>query len=231
MGKADICHRGLTEAIVGMRKEEALALVQSMLDSGADPRAVLDQAKDAMTELGRPLRVRGGVHPRAHHGRRDHEGNLRRAQNRTSRVLARAEKRGAVVIATVQGDIHDIGKDIVVMMLDVNGYEVHDLGVDVPVETVVEAIREHKPGGRRPLRPAHTVLRLDEGDGRCHHGRRAARPGQDHGRRRAGGPAGAGTTPVPTAGAATSPSPSSWRRSGREGRRDGRDRRGAVQAA
>ena len=45
----------------------------------------------------------------------------------------------------MKGDIHDIGKDIVVMMLDINGYEVYDLGVDVPHETFVEAIKEHKP--------------------------------------------------------------------------------------
>ncbi len=43
----------------------------------------------------------------------------------------------------MQGDIHDIGKDIVVMMLDINGYDVHDLGVDVSSEQFVAAIREH----------------------------------------------------------------------------------------
>ena len=42
-------------------------------------------------------------------------------------------KKGRVIIATVEGDIHDIGKDIVVTMLDINGYDVLDLGVDVPV--------------------------------------------------------------------------------------------------
>ena len=50
-----------------------------------------------------------------------------------------------MIIATVEGDIHDIGKDIVVTMLDINGYEVLDLGVDVPVAKVVEAAREFKP--------------------------------------------------------------------------------------
>jgi 5-methyltetrahydrofolate--homocysteine methyltransferase len=45
----------------------------------------------------------------------------------------------------VKGDIHDIGKDIVVLMLDAKGYEVIDLGVDVPIDTVVQAVREHVP--------------------------------------------------------------------------------------
>lgn len=55
------------------------------------------------------------------------------------RTEAKKEK---VIIGTVAGDIHDIGKDIVVFMLDVNGYEVIDLGIDVPVDTFVSKIRE-----------------------------------------------------------------------------------------
>jgi 5-methyltetrahydrofolate--homocysteine methyltransferase len=45
----------------------------------------------------------------------------------------------------VKGDIHDIGKDIVVFLLDINGFEVHDLGVDVPAEKFVEAISQIQP--------------------------------------------------------------------------------------
>ena len=48
-----------------------------------------------------------------------------------------------MVIGTVQGDIHDIGKDIVALMLGMEGYSVHDLGIDVPVEDFVAAIEEH----------------------------------------------------------------------------------------
>jgi 5-methyltetrahydrofolate--homocysteine methyltransferase len=52
---------------------------------------------------------------------------------------------GKVIIATVAGDIHDIGKDIVVLMLDVNGFDVLDLGIDVPAEKIVEAIKDFQP--------------------------------------------------------------------------------------
>jgi methanogenic corrinoid protein MtbC1 len=55
------------------------------------------------------------------------------------------ERRGKVVIGTVEGDIHDIGKDIVSFMLDVNGFEVLDLGVDVPAQKFTEAIRDFQP--------------------------------------------------------------------------------------
>lgn len=53
--------------------------------------------------------------------------------------------KGTVVLATVQGDVHDIGKMIVGAMLTAAGYEIHDLGSDVPNEKVIEAVRENKP--------------------------------------------------------------------------------------
>ncbi|MGA2528750.1 MAG: corrinoid protein [Acidimicrobiales bacterium] len=53
--------------------------------------------------------------------------------------------RGTVVIGTVKGDVHDIGKNIVAIMLKGSGFTVHDLGVDVPAERFVEAIKEHQP--------------------------------------------------------------------------------------
>jgi 5-methyltetrahydrofolate--homocysteine methyltransferase len=54
-------------------------------------------------------------------------------------------KLGKVVLGTVRGDIHDIGKDIVGFLLEVNGFEVFDLGIDQPEERFVEAVKEHQP--------------------------------------------------------------------------------------
>jgi 5-methyltetrahydrofolate--homocysteine methyltransferase len=58
---------------------------------------------------------------------------------------ANVETRGKVVIATVKGDIHDIGKNIVGIMLKGAGYEVHDVGIDVPEDVIVEAVRNEAP--------------------------------------------------------------------------------------
>lgn len=55
------------------------------------------------------------------------------------------EAKGTVVIGTIEGDIHDIGKRIVATMLRVYGYEVHDLGRDVPIDEFVEKVKEIKP--------------------------------------------------------------------------------------
>ena len=58
---------------------------------------------------------------------------------------ANVETKGKFAIATVKGDIHDIGKNIVAILLKGAGYEVHDLGIDVPTEKVVEFVNEVKP--------------------------------------------------------------------------------------
>lgn len=52
---------------------------------------------------------------------------------------------GTAIIGTVQGDLHDIGKNLVAMMLEGTGFQVYDLGVDVPPERFVQAVQEHKP--------------------------------------------------------------------------------------
>ena len=57
----------------------------------------------------------------------------------------KSEKLGKVLIGTVAGDIHDIGKNIVSFLLEVNGFEVKDIGVDVPAKKFVEAIKEFEP--------------------------------------------------------------------------------------
>jgi corrinoid protein of di/trimethylamine methyltransferase len=63
------------------------------------------------------------------------------------KILEKKETKliGKVVIGTVEGDIHDVGKNLVKILLEVNGFEVVDLGVDVSVERFVEAVKRYKP--------------------------------------------------------------------------------------
>ena len=56
-----------------------------------------------------------------------------------------SDSKGKVLLGTVAGDIHDIGKDVVKFMLDANGFEVLDLGVDVPADKFIECLKEFKP--------------------------------------------------------------------------------------
>lgn len=135
----------LVAAIADMREEEALQLAQAMLDDGVDPQAVLSAASEAMTIVGQRFDSREYFLPELIIA-----GDMMKAigdlaKPRLAGQATQAAKRGTVLIGTVAGDIHDIGKDVVSFMLDVNNFAVHDLGVDVPEATFVSKIQEIKP--------------------------------------------------------------------------------------
>jgi methanogenic corrinoid protein MtbC1 len=132
----------LTDAILTMDEDGALRIVKDRLDGGEAPEAVLEDAKGAMTALGDKFACEEAFIPELIMGGEIMKGIAAVLKPHITADDA-AEKRGTVVIGTVHGDIHDIGKDVVVMMLEVSGYEVHDLGIDVPVESFVAGIREH----------------------------------------------------------------------------------------
>jgi methanogenic corrinoid protein MtbC1 len=134
----------LTDAILAMDEDGALRIVKDRLDGGEAPEAVLEEARVAMTTLGERFACEEVFIPELIMGGEIMKGIAAELKPRITKEDTTA-KRGTVVVGTVHGDIHDIGKDVVVMMLEVSGYEVHDLGIDVPVETFVAAIKEKSP--------------------------------------------------------------------------------------
>lgn len=134
----------LVEAIADMREEDALKLAKEQLDGGADPLAVLDDCREAMVVVGKRFETGQAFVPDLIFA-----GEIMRQISEFAKPklgqTTKPQKRGRVVIGTVKGDIHDIGKDIVTFMLDVNGFEVRDLGVDVPADRFVQAIQEFQP--------------------------------------------------------------------------------------
>ena len=134
----------LIEAITDMREEDAVRTANEMLDQGTSPVEVLDSCREAMTVIGQRFEAGDCFVPElilAGEILRQISDVLKPKLTQT----AEAKKLGRVVIGTVEGDIHDIGKDIVNFMLDVNGFQVTDLGVDVPIATFVEKIKELQP--------------------------------------------------------------------------------------
>jgi methanogenic corrinoid protein MtbC1 len=134
----------LISALTDLKEEQVLAIAQKRLDSGEDPLKILGDARKAVTIV----------------GQRYHDGEyfipelvlsgeiLKAIVEMVKPKLAKGaevEHLGKVIIGTVAGDIHDIGKDIVTFMLDVNGFEVYDLGIDVPAKEFVNKIKEVEP--------------------------------------------------------------------------------------
>jgi len=131
----------LIDAITEMREEEALKLTNELLDGGASPSDILAACKDAMDVIGKRFEDGEAFIPELMLA-----GEMMTAITGVLKPRmaedASEEKLGKIVLGTVQGDIHDIAKDIVGFMLDLNGFEVTDLGVDVPPEKFVETVKE-----------------------------------------------------------------------------------------
>jgi 5-methyltetrahydrofolate--homocysteine methyltransferase len=130
----------LIEAITEMREDEALKITNELLDDGASPSDILAACKDAMDVIGERFECGEAFIPELMLA-----GEMMTAITGVLRPRmaeeANGEKLGKVVLGTVQGDIHDIAKDIVSFMLDLNGFEVTDLGVDVPPDKFVETVK------------------------------------------------------------------------------------------
>lgn len=135
----------LSESLVKMKRNRVGELTKTLLEDGVDPMAVLDAARDAMAEVGRLFETNEYFVPELILAGRMLKEISEQAKPYLVGEGGDGAKKGKVLIGTVAGDIHDIGKDIVTTMLEINGYEVMDLGVDVPVERFREAAVEFKP--------------------------------------------------------------------------------------
>ena len=135
----------LINAIADMDEEGAIALTKELLAAGASPAAILDDCRAAMELVGKRFEQGEYFIPELILAGEMLKGVSAEVKPYLTAGQAEVKKLGKVVIGTVKGDIHDIGKDIVVFMLDVNGFEVHDLGIDVPVQAFVDKIAAVKP--------------------------------------------------------------------------------------
>src|SRR3989304_3952081 len=131
--------RNLVDAIADMREEEAVALARAMLDAGEDPLRVLGLCREAMDVVGKRFEKGEYFLPELVLA-----GEMLEQIGAVAKPLIQVSAGGAVktlgrvLIGTVHGDLHDIGKNIVTFMLDINGFEVRDIGIDVPVEKFIE---------------------------------------------------------------------------------------------
>ena len=131
----------LIDAITEMREDDAVAITNELLDGGSSPADILNACKDAMDVIGKRFEDGEAFIPELMLAGEMMSAITEILKPRMVEV-ASGEKLGKIVLGTVQGDIHDIAKDIVGFMLDLNGFEVTDLGVDVAPEKFVETVKE-----------------------------------------------------------------------------------------
>ncbi len=131
----------LMKAIADLEEDEALRLTREKLDSGEEPHLILAECRDGIKIVGE--RFGGGKYflPELIYAGEIFKEITKIVMPELKKDV-QVERLGKVIIGTVAGDIHDIGKDIVVFMLDVSGFEVYDLGVDVPPQKFIDKIKE-----------------------------------------------------------------------------------------
>jgi methanogenic corrinoid protein MtbC1 len=137
-----IMDKPIAQKLADLEEQAFLDLLRQELDAGADPMAILEECRAGMVLVGKrfeentyfisDLMMAGEL--------------FKQATNvlAPKMQLSGGASYGKVVVGTVKGDIHDIGKDLVVGMLKAANYDVHDLGVDVPPDKFVDVLKETK---------------------------------------------------------------------------------------
>ncbi len=134
----------LVHLMADLKEKETIEMVKDLTKEGTDPMEILDSARSAMEVVGKRFEIGEYFIPDLFMAGEVMKGISEIVKPLLKKGDTRAKK-GKVLIGTVAGDIHDIGKDIVTFMLDVSGYDVLDLGIDVPMSTFVEKTREFQP--------------------------------------------------------------------------------------
>jgi methanogenic corrinoid protein MtbC1 len=128
-------------------EEAVLELTRQRIEAGEDPMSILDDAREGMAIVGKRFADQEYFLPEL-----ILSGELLKDCAEIVKPLlagdeagGKLKKHGKIVIGTVAGDIHDIGLNIVEFVLDVNGFDVTNLGVNVPADKFVEAVQREKP--------------------------------------------------------------------------------------
>ena len=130
-----------------MNEDDAFALAKKMLlEEGANPLRVLELCREAMDIVGKRFEKGEYFLPELVLA-----GEMLENIGAIAKPLIKnapgeePKKLGRILIGTVHGDLHDIGKNIVTFMLDINGFEVKDIGIDVPADKFIAEINEFRP--------------------------------------------------------------------------------------
>jgi len=134
----------IKQSVILGKMEAVRDLVASALELGIGPGEILDQALIAgMVEIGQRFKEEEIYLPEVLFSARAMKAGIEILE--PVLVETRENTAGTIVLGSVKGDIHDIGKNLVAIMFKSHGFEVVDLGVDIPPEKFVAAIKEHRP--------------------------------------------------------------------------------------
>jgi 5-methyltetrahydrofolate--homocysteine methyltransferase len=136
--------QSIKNAVIGGKHAEIKGLVQAALDAGLDPNAIINDALIAAMDVVGTNFGSGKIFvPEMLVSAVTMKGGLEVVKQRLAG--GQSQSRGTIIMATVKGDLHDIGKNLVSMMLEGAGFKVIDLGVDLSVAKLIEQVKALKP--------------------------------------------------------------------------------------
>jgi methylmalonyl-CoA mutase cobalamin-binding domain/chain len=151
----------VSQAVMKGEWRESPQVTREALDAGCDPHAILKVMIDAMDTVGEEFRVANMFIPEVLVSAKA----MKEGMEILRPLLSSTDmnRTGTVVIGTVQGDMHDVGKSLVAMLMEGAGFEVHDLGVDVSAAKFVAAVKAHNTDivGMSSLLTTTTPFMLD----------------------------------------------------------------------
>lgn len=133
----------IIESIIELEELAALELADEMIKAGIDPVEILEKCREGMSIVGEKFESGDFFLSEMIMAAEIFNQIMDIVRPHLKSTIT--ESKGKIVIGTVEGDVHDIGKNIIIALLEAEGFDIIDLGVDVPPAKFVEAIKEHKP--------------------------------------------------------------------------------------
>jgi len=134
----------LSQALLNFNEKELLRIINMDLENNKNPLSIVEELRIGIQEVGDRFGKGEFFLSELVAAAKFFEKGMKLVEPKLTEVI-NEKKIGKVLIGTVTGDIHDLGKNIVIIVLKINGFEVHDLGVNVPIQTFVEKTKELNP--------------------------------------------------------------------------------------
>ncbi|MFX1311272.1 MAG: B12-binding domain-containing protein [Promethearchaeota archaeon] len=133
------------QEILELNEIKVIEILKERISKNDPPLSIMDDVKEAMKQIGDKFQNKEYFLPELIMSGEILRQIFEELGPKLKEAQSSDKKRGKVLLGTVAGDIHDIGKDVVKFMLDANGFDVLDLGVDVPADKFIENLKEFKP--------------------------------------------------------------------------------------
>jgi len=134
----------LSQALLNLDEEEVLRLIDIKLNNNEDPLSVIDELRIGMEAVGDKYEKGEYFVSELVVAKEFFEKGIEILEPKIKRK-GDEKALGNIIIGTVSGDIHELGKNIVITILKINGFKIHDLGVDVPIPTFIEEVKRVNP--------------------------------------------------------------------------------------